>query len=103
MVAVDAPELYLGGGIKLQVSDTGIATVFGYDECPKNDNWLFGSKPTTLGCTKITGHDTVNVRLIHNDGSVNVETWSVSGGTKEMSLTRPNGFQIRELDNKANR
>lgn len=95
-VAGDSPEIYLGSGIELQISESETATVFGYDDCPESNIWLFEKHPHSNKCVKLTGNKSVDVRLIHSDGSVSKEKWSVSGDANKISLIRPNGFQIRE-------
>jgi hypothetical protein len=97
-VAGQHPAIYLGAGIRLQVSDSNVATVFGYDECPSTGSWLFARKPITNGCVRLTGNDSVKVRLINSDGSVTIHKWTVAGNIEKVTITTESGFQVREPD-----
>lgn len=96
------PDLYLGGGIELQVSEDHIGTVFGYDECPQGDmpEWLFGPSVQNTNCTLLSGKEFVNVRLILSDGSVVKESWRVTEGVGPtgtgIQIERPDGWLLRE-------
>lgn len=93
----NAPDVYFGSGIKLQVSEERAATVFGYDECPISTTSvaIFAIQPDSYGCTLLTGNDSVKVRLLNEDGSVVIETWSVVNDKEKYSVMTQDGFLVR--------
>lgn len=93
----NAPDVYFSSGIKLQVSESRTATVFGYDECPVAENsvLLFPIESELEGCTMLTGKDLVKVRLLNEDGSIVIQTWSVSNDKGKFTVMTPDGFLVR--------
>lgn len=95
----NAPMVYLGSGVKLEIADGQTAHVFGYGECPDSSSQLlFGLSALSKGCTRLTDRHQVDVRLIMQDGLVTIETWNVIWRGQDVSLKRPNGWMVRESD-----
>jgi len=96
------PEIYLGVGAILQVAENRTARVFGNDKCPDIKTYLFQSAngESGVGCARLTGNKSINVRLIFEDGSELMESWQInteSGDDGERyRLIRPNGWILRE-------
>jgi hypothetical protein len=96
------PDIYLGSGIKLKISEDEVGTVFGYEDCPVSEwgGWLFGPSIQNTGCSLISGKSVVDVRVILSDGSVIKESWRITEGygpsVTGLSVERPNGWKLRE-------
>ncbi|MCS4309469.1 hypothetical protein M2404_003841 [Rheinheimera pacifica] len=97
----DRANVYLGSGVKVQIAENEVATVFGYDDCPDQSvfSWQFGPTAQSFGCTLFTGTNAVKVRLIHPEGYVFIEKWQISEqkgtGGRAYIAKRPNGWVVR--------
>lgn len=88
---IPKPDIVLGKGIEFEISEGQIAKVYGPDICPTDD---------VLGCTLLSGRDSVEVTLISEGGMPFKEVWTINHGVgpngKGISIARPNGWLIRE-------
>ncbi len=89
------PNIILGAGTVLKLSETETAEVFGPDLCESGfeDN---NPKDNTSGCTILTNHESVEVTLIVEGKKPFKEVWAVSVGPNKSGyqLTRPNGWMV---------
>ncbi|HDM8060723.1 hypothetical protein [Vibrio harveyi] len=94
--------IYISPVTELQIDDSEIGYVYGFEECPTDSvNWLFGNSQavTNNNCIKITPEtESIKVRVMSDQVNL-IETWDVSRVGDALSLTRPNGFQVREPSN----
>ena len=93
---IDETQIYLAADVKLNIGESKLATVFGYDECPSHAIWLFNVEPSTHGCIKLSGKKKVKVRFLDENGLVTIEAWNVTHSTGRIALNRANGFIIHE-------
>ncbi|ELI5720935.1 hypothetical protein RRK67_004062 [Vibrio fluvialis] len=90
----DSVTIYMSSNVKLQIDDDQVAFIQGFDECPDDANSMDNNN-----CIKITPEtETIKVRVM-GDQVNSIETWVVSRVGDAVSLTRPNGFQVREPSN----
>lgn len=96
--------IYISPVAELQIDDGEIGYVHGFEECPNESvNWLFGYSQSVGGnnCIKIEPEtESIKVR-VRNDQINLIETWNVSRVGDAVSLTRPNGFKVREPSNQS--
>jgi hypothetical protein len=96
--------IYISPVTELQINDSEVGYVHGFEECPReSESWLFGNSQsvTNHNCIKITPEtESIKVRVM-NDQLNQIEIWDVSRVSDAVSLTRPNGFQVREPSNKS--
>lgn len=96
--------IYISPVTELQINDSEVGYVYGFDECPReSESWLFGNSQsvTNHNCIKITPEtESIKVRVM-NDQLNQIEIWDISRVGDAVSLTRPNGFQVREPSNKS--
>ncbi|EKA5635879.1 hypothetical protein OKZ62_001783 [Vibrio navarrensis] len=87
----DSVTIYMSPNVKLQIDEDQVAFIQGFDDCPDGANSMHSNN-----CIKIQPEtENIKVRVINDQVNL-VETWSVSRGADALSLTRPNGFKIRE-------
>lgn len=88
------PNVMLGAGAEVQISENKTAKVFGPDLCEMGfgDDDPIDDVP---GCTLLTGKDQVKVTLLVEDEKLQ-ETWAVARDNDRYTLVRPNGYLIRE-------
>lgn len=93
------PASVLNAGVELQIGPDQKATVFGPDMC---ETGFEDDDPSDdiPGCTLLSGRDAVEVTLVAGDDQPLKEVWVVSEGVgpsnKGISITRPNGWAVRE-------
>ncbi|EGQ8547876.1 hypothetical protein FG297_22370 [Vibrio alginolyticus] len=96
--------IYISPVVELQIDDGENGYIHGFEECPSESvNWLFGYSQSVADkhCIKITPEtESIKVRVI-NDKVDLTETWDVSRDGDAVSLTRPNGFKVRESSNQS--
>lgn len=96
--------IYIPPVVELQIDDSETGYVHGFEECPSESvNWLFGYSKSVGGndCIKIAPEtESIKVR-VRNDQVNLIETWNVSRVGDAVSLTRPNGFKVREPSNQS--
>jgi len=96
--------IYISPVTELQIADSEIGYVHGFEECPSESvNWLFGNSKsvTNNNCIKITPEtESIKVRVVNDQVNL-IETWDVSRVGDAVSLTRPNGFKVRESSNQS--
>ncbi|MEZ8765829.1 hypothetical protein [Vibrio alginolyticus] len=96
--------IYISPVAELQIDDSEIGYVHGFEECPyESVNWLFGYSQSVGGnnCIKIDPEtENIQVRVINDQVNL-IETWNVSRVGDAVSLTRPNGFKVREPSNQS--
>ncbi|HBC3448060.1 hypothetical protein R7O81_22145 [Vibrio sp. Vb2977] len=96
--------IYISPVAELQIDDSEIGYVHGFEECPNESvNWLFGYSHSVGGnnCIKIDPeNENIKVRVINDQVNL-IETWNVSRVGDAVSLTRPNGFKVREPSNQS--
>lgn len=90
------PNVILGAGIEVQIGGNQTAKIFGPDLC---ETGFDDDDPSddVLGCTLLTGNEQVQVTLLLDKGKLQ-ETWVVTRDKERYSLTRPNGYIIREAE-----
>jgi hypothetical protein len=90
------PNVMLGAGIEVQIGDNQTAKVFGPDLCETgfDDNDTSDDVP---GCTILTGNDQVRVTLTLGEEK-RQEAWTVTRNNDRYSLSRPNGYIVREAE-----
>ena len=95
------PDVYLSKGMKVQISESEIARVYGDDKCPDTMtlNYHDDAKGSERGCIKLTNNEKVNVTIVTSDGQFR-EVWSVKSGEglagNGFSVHRPNGWLVHE-------
>ncbi|PKM47086.1 MAG: hypothetical protein CVV05_01475 [Gammaproteobacteria bacterium HGW-Gammaproteobacteria-1] len=95
------PDIYLGAGVILQISEAETATVYGRDKCPGHEmpEWLFGTAVESEGCTQLSGRNSVPVILITDHGRLE-EMWTVTEDDgpygARITIKRPDGWVLRE-------
>lgn len=96
------PDVYLGAGSILQISETETATVYGRDKCPSHEmpEWLFWPPAVErVGCTKLSGMNSVPVILITDHGRLE-EMWTVTEENgpygARITIKRPDGWVLSE-------
>ena len=90
------PDIKLGAGMVVLIAPGEVAKVYGPDQCEAGfeDNNLLNDK---TGCILITGKDSVTVDLMQEKETFK-EEWIIARSGSRYTLTRPNGFQVREPD-----
>lgn len=96
--------IYISPVVELQIDDSETGYVHGFEQCPSESvRWLFGysQSVTNNNCIKITSEtERIKVRVMNEQVNL-LETWDVSRVGDAISLTRPDGFQVREPSNKS--
>lgn len=95
------PDIYLGAGVILQISEAETAKVYGRDKCPAHEmpEWLFGPAVEGEGCTRLSGMNSVPVILITDHGRLE-EMWTVTEENgpygAHITIKRPGGWVLSE-------
>lgn len=85
------PKVIISPATDMLISETEVASVVGYDQCPHEMKLLSNS------CINL-GTDINEVKVSMRVGDVHVnEVWKVTRQDDALTLTRPNGFVVRGL------
>ncbi|MBF4374506.1 hypothetical protein [Vibrio anguillarum] len=92
--------VYLPPMVELQIDENETAYALGYDKCPSGNNWFLALPlKHPEGCLKLEPNTVeMKVSLRSLSGENWTEVWGVSRKNDSVTLIRPNGFEIRNAE-----